>query len=320
MDSTLSDCEDDASQNRSTEEHMRSKLVSSIALVGTLGLGVGIGQVAGAANANRNKRHKPTVTASASAKAQSAQRANEREGRDRSEGRLKEIQFKKIVNLSHVIDENIALWPGDPAPEFTNLANIDPDGYYLRSFSMGEHSSTHMNSGNSFFAGGTSIDSYTADQLVRKAVVIDIRAKAAANRDYQLTKQDVEAWESTNGRIPKDSVVILFTGWQDKWSDQAAFIPEEEDGLHFPGFAGATTDWLLDKRQIAGVGTDTHGVDPGQDINYLTNTAVLQEKGIVLECLTNLDKLKPTGNTIVMGALALKDGSGSPLTVLGFTN
>jgi hypothetical protein len=33
-----------------------------------------------------------------------------------------------------------------------------------------------------------------------------------------------------------------------------------------------------------------------------------------------MDKIQPTGNTIVMGALALKDGSGSPLTVLDLTN
>jgi kynurenine formamidase len=300
---------------------MRSKFVTSIALVGTLGLGVGIGQVAGAANANKAKRHRSTVTASASAKAESAQRSSEREGRDRSEGRLKEIQFKKFVNLSHLIDGNMPIWPGDPTPAFTPVAQIPADGYYLRSLFIGEHSATHMNSGNSFFEGGASIDSYSADQLVRKAVVIDVRAKAAADRDYQLTKDDVRAWENRNGRIQKDSVVILFTGWQDKWSNtDPTFFGEDANGLHFPGFAGDTTAWLLADRQIAGVGTDTHGVDPGQDTDYLTNNAVLQEKGIVLENLTNLDKLKPSGNTIVMGPLALKDGSGSPLTVLGFVS
>jgi kynurenine formamidase len=301
---------------------MRSKFVTSVALVGTLGLGVGIGQVAGAANANKAKRHRSTVTASASTKAQSAARSSEREGRDRSEGRLKEIQFKKVVNLSHLIDEHMPIWPGDPTPAFTPVAQIPADGYYLRSLFIGEHSATHMNSGNSFFEGGASIDSYTADQLVRKAVVIDIRSKTATNPDYQLTQQDVRAWENNNGRIPKDSVVILFTGWQNKWSDtDSTFFGQDADGgLHFPGFAGDTTAWLLAERQVAGVGTDTHGVDPGQDTDYLTNNAVLQEKGIVLENLTNLDKLKPSGNTIVMGPLALRDGSGSPLTVLGFVN
>jgi kynurenine formamidase len=299
---------------------MRSKFVTSIALVGTLGLGVGIGQVAGAANANRAKRQKPRVTADASARAQASQRSSEREGRDRGEGRMKEIQFKKIINLSHVIEPSMPIWPGDPEVIFTPIAQIEPDGYYLRNFSMGEHSATHMNSGNSFFAGGASIDSYTADQLVRKAVVIDIRDKTATNADYQLTKDDVRAWENRNGRIQKDSVVILFTGWQDKWSNPTAFFGQDANGLHFPGFAGETTTWLLAERQIAGVGTDTHGVDPGQDIDYQTNNAVLQEKGIALENLTNLDKLKPSGNTIVMGPLALKDGSGSPLTVLGFVS
>jgi kynurenine formamidase len=299
---------------------MKSKFVVSITLVGALGFGIGAGQVA-SAGPNKARRHKPMVQADATSRSRSAQRSNERGDRDRGEGRTKEIQFKKIVNLSHVIDANIPIWPGDPIPTFETVANIDPDGYYLRKLSIGEHSATHMNSGNSFFAGGASIDSYTPEQLVRRAVVIDIRDKAAANSDYMLTQQDVKDWESRNGRIQKDSVVILYTGWQDKWSNPTAFFNQDVDGgLHFPGFDGATTAWLLAERQIAGVGTDTHGVDPGQDTSYLTNNAVLQEKGIALENLANLDKLKPTGNTIVMGPLALRDGSGSPLTVLGFVS
>ena len=58
------------------------------------------------------------------------------------------------------------------------------DGYYLRSFTIGEHSATHMNAPNSFVAGSPdSITSYSASQRVVPAVVIDIRDKAAANAD-----------------------------------------------------------------------------------------------------------------------------------------
>jgi kynurenine formamidase len=112
---------------------------------------------------------------------------------------------------------------------------------------------------------------------------------------------------------------MAFTGWQDKWSDPQAFLNPDADGsLHFPGFATKTTEWMLAERKIGGVGIDTHGVDPGLDTAYGTNTAVLKAKGVVLECLTNLDKLAPTGNTVVLGPLRLKDGSGTPLSVMAF--
>jgi kynurenine formamidase len=233
---------------------------------------------------------------------------------------LEAMGFTKVIDLAHVIDTTIPIWPGDPTPEFKTLASIDKEGYYLRSFMIGEHSATHMNSGNSFFAGGNTIDSYEPASLVKRAVVIDVQEQAKANADYVVTQADIEAWEKEHGEVPADSVVLVHTGWQEKWNDPKAFLNiDAEDKLHFPGIGGDTAAWLLAERKIAGVGIDTHGVDPGLDSNYGTNNAVLQAKGIVLECLTNLDELPATGTTLVLGPLRLKDGSGTPLSVMAFT-
>lgn len=297
---------------------MKLRSVGARVAVFSLAVGLGAGSVGIAQAQTRNRRAAKQLDSAT--KSRNSQRGSEREGRDR-DGRGKEIRFNKVVDLSHPISPEIPLWPGDPAVQFNEVANIPNDGYYLRSFTIGEHSGTHMNSGNSFFAGGASIDQYGPDELVRKAVVIDIRSKASVNADYALTVSDVKDWERRNGRVPRDSMVLVWTGWQDKWSNPQAFINQDAAGdLHFPGIAGETSQWLLDEREIAGVGIDTHGADPGLDTNYSTNTNVLSAKGIVLECLDNLDDLKPTGNTIVMGRLALQNGSGSPLTVLGFVN
>lgn len=230
----------------------------------------------------------------------------------------KTINYSRIVDLSHVITEDIPLWPGDPPVVLEPVATFAEDGYYLRRFSIGEHSATHMNAPNSFHADGVGIAAYTPEELVAPAVVIDIREQAAANPDYTLSIDDVKAWEAEHGKIPAGSVVIAYTGWQDKWDDPEAFFNEDDSGLHFPGFGGETTEFLLEERGIAGVGIDTHGVDPGQDESYATNTQVLAQQGIVLENLTNLDELPPTGTTLVIGILRLEEGSGSPASVLAF--
>ena len=236
-----------------------------------------------------------------------------------SGGAPRTISFSRIVDLSHVIDTNIPLWPGDPPVEFQAVASFATEGYYLRKFTIGEHSATHINAPNSFWEGGIGIDAYSPESFVVSAVVIDVRSKTQSDPDYALTKKDLFDWEAAHGEVPPGSVVILYTGWQEKWSDPVAFFSQDASGgLHFPGFAGPTTRFLLDHRGIAGVGIDTHGADPGQDESFATNTQVLEQNGIVLECLTNLDKLPPTGTTLVLGALRLKDGSGSPLTVTAF--
>ena len=76
--------------------------------------------------------------------------------------------------------------------------------------------------------------------------------------------------------------------------------------------------FLLSQRQIAGVGIDTHGVDPGQDDTFAINRLVLSQPRIVLENLTNLDQLPPTGTTLVIGVLRLLSGSGSPVAITAF--
>ncbi|HEY9726098.1 MAG TPA: cyclase family protein, partial [Chroococcales cyanobacterium] len=121
------------------------------------------------------------------------------------------ITIRRVVHLSHVIDPKIPQWPGDPSVAIETVAELQRDGYYLRRFSLGEHSATHMNAPNSFHTQGISIDQYPAESLVAKAVVMDIRQQAADNPDYSLTLSEVLAWEKQYGEIPQGSVVLLFT-------------------------------------------------------------------------------------------------------------
>jgi kynurenine formamidase len=240
-------------------------------------------------------------------------------GPTQADTELKTIAYSRVLDLSHNIDTDIPLWPGDPPVEFETVATFDSDGYYLRRFSMGEHSGTHMNASNSFLADGIGIDEYPVESRVVQAVVMDVREQALEDPDYALSIPDVIEWERLHGQVPAGSVVVLYTGWQEKWDDPVAFFNEDDEGgLHFPGFSPAATRFLLRQRDIGGVGIDTHGVDPGWDETYATNTQVHERNGIVLECLTNLDQLPATGTTLVLGPLSLKNGSGSPLSVMAF--
>ena len=73
-----------------------------------------------------------------------------------------------------------------------------------------------------------------------------------------------------------------------------------------------------EERRIAGVGSDTHGVEPGIDETFSVNRLVLEQPRLVLENLTNLNQLPPLGATLVLGVLRLRGGSGSPVSVLAF--
>ncbi len=223
----------------------------------------------------------------------------------------------EVVDLTHVISPGIPIWPGDPKPTIKPIATVEKDGYFLNEFSIGEHSGTHFGAPAHFVSGGKTVDEIQADLLIIPAVVIDISQKCRTNPDYALTVNDVLNWEKENGRIPSNSLVMAYTGWDEKWGDPKAFFGfDENGGMHFPGFSEEAVIFLMEKRGVKGLGIDTHGIDPGFDEEYKSNTALFERGGFHLENLANLGKLPPKGFYVFIGALPIKGGSGSPARVL----
>ena len=232
---------------------------------------------------------------------------------------MPQINYSRIVELSHTLRRGIPLWPGDPPVEIRTEARIETDGYALRSFSMGEHSGTHLNAPAHFYPRGRTADAVAPENLVIPAVVIDVRLQAALDEDFALNKAGVEAWEAANGKIQPGCMVILFSGWQERWDDPAAFINRGADGrLHFPGFGLDAAHLLLDERGAAGLGSDAHSVEIGLDAAFSVNHYALARGALVLENLTNLEHLSAQGATLVIGLLRLEGASGAPAAVLAF--
>ena len=231
------------------------------------------------------------------------------------------IAFRRVVDLTHPIRPGIPIWPGDPPVQFETAASIPAQGYFLRRFSMGEHSGTHVSTPSAFFDQGAGPDSIPPEALVAPAVVIDATSRAGEYPDYALGVDALIEWERGHGEIPPGSMILLLTGWGRYWNDPERFINLEADGLmHTPGFSREAVTFLLEERAAAGIGIDTHGVDPGIDTGLDASRAALRRNALVLECLNNLDQLPATGATLVIGRLPLVGGSGSPACVLALVS
>lgn len=227
------------------------------------------------------------------------------------------IAYRRVVDLSHPISPDIPVWPGDPAVDFQPVSSLDDQDYFLRRFSMGEHSGTHLAASATYYDDGVDPDGIPAESLVAPAVVIDVRRPASLDPNYTLSAGDVADWERTHGPIDPHTLVLLNTGWARFWDRPARFLNAGDDGaMHTPGFSLEAARFLLEWREVAGLGIDTHGIDPGADTDLSVSRLVLARPALVLECLNNLDQLPPTGATVVVGRLRLVGGSGSPASVL----
>lgn len=129
--------------------------------------------------------------------------------------------------------------------------------------------------------------------------------------------EDVQVWGQQFGSVREGSIVLLYSDWQEKWNTPHAFLNLDYNGAgHFPGFGMEAVRFLIAELRVGGIGIDTHGVDGGQGQKFAVNRLIREKPRIVLENLTNLDQLPPTGTTLAIGILRLAGGSGSSASVL----
>jgi kynurenine formamidase len=233
-------------------------------------------------------------------------------------GRLDQL---RLVNLSHVNDPATTnVFPGDPAFELETIATVPEDGYFLQFVREGEHTGTHWGAPGHFNEGALLADQMDIADLFLPAVKIDIRDKAADNADYGVTIDDIKAWERRHGRIPNESMVVLWTGWEFRWGTPEFPNQDEEGILHQPGFSIPAVEWLIDTGRLGrrgGTGTDTFSPDVGLDENYTVSKLVYQRHRISLEILANLAKLPTKGAYVLAGGPINKNGAGSTATIFG---
>lgn len=237
----------------------------------------------------------------------------------------------RVVDLTHTLSDEFPALQLPPqfgqvwAFKQEKISHYDEKGpgWYWNNFSCGEHTGTHFDAPAHWVTGkdhpDNSVDTVDPRRFMAPAVVVDASAEVAADPDWLLTIEHLQAWEAKHGRIPKDAWLLFRTDWS-KRAMPEAFVNMREDGPHTPGPTQATVEWLIKERQVLGFGVETINTDAGQSfawpVAYPCHTFMHGANRYGLQCLRNLDQLPPTGAMIVAAPLKIKNGSGSPLRVL----
>ncbi len=227
--------------------------------------------------------------------------------------------YRAVIDLTHNLDGHSPNWEGTAKSPFEAkvLGNIDRDGYYSRIFTTQEHYGTHLDAPAHFAKGMWTVDQIPTERLVRPLVVLDVRAKAKDNPDYEVSVQDVDDWESTHGPIPSGAVVMAYTGWDVRWNSQKEFQNLGSDHLaHYPGYSLEAAKFLVKTRDAVGLGIDTMSVDVGATNTYPVHLFTSKESVYHLENVANLGLVPPSGATVVVAPIKLENGSGGPARVL----
>ncbi len=229
------------------------------------------------------------------------------------------------VDLSHAFGPSTIYWPTDTAGfRLTELSyGYTEAGFFYASyaFASAEHGGTHLDAPVHFAEGRRTADQIPLSSLITTASVVDVSAAAAADPDYQLTVEDLTAWEAEHGRLADGTALLVRTGWSSRWGDRAAYLgtdltgPEAVPELHFPGIGPEAAQWLVDNRRVAAVGVDTPSIDHGQSSDFRSHVILGSENIVGFENLANLERLPATGAGIVALPMKIEGGSGGPLRV-----
>ena len=228
----------------------------------------------------------------------------------------------KVVDLTHTIDKSAPYWPEETpgTPFHTSIAaTYQKDGYFARNLTIPEHFGTHMDAPIHFDPKGLTIDRIAVQKLIAPTVMADVSAAVKSNSDYRVSAQDIENWMKIHGPVPLGAVVLIRTGWGDRWPSQKNYMNTDAKGvLHFPGLSIEAARYLLERAHPVAIGIDTASIDYGASKDFAVHHLTMSHGLYHLENVANLDKLPPTGFCIIALPLKLGGGSGSPARVLAF--
>jgi kynurenine formamidase len=237
------------------------------------------------------------------------------------------IASKRFVDLTHTFSPDIPHWHGFPKETVRTLYWYTPkpgrlgSGFFAQEFCHVGQWGTHVDAPAHFAPGKRTIDEIAPKEMFMPLVVLDVHEKVARDPDYVLTMDDVRAWETRHGLVPKHAFVVMRTDWSKRWSggDTAMANKDAKGVAHYPGWSMHVLQYLYDQRRITASGHETTDTDPGiaaSKDDYHLESWILHHDHYQIEMLTNLDQVPESGGLAMVTFPKPKDGSGFPARVI----
>ena len=203
----------------------------------------------------------------------------------------------KVTDLTHVIHENMTVFPGTEKPIFISANTIEKDGFREAKITMYSHTGTHVDAPAHMLSEGAYLDDLEIHNFIGMATVLDF-----SNKDIHLI--DVEDLRPFEGKINKVEFIIIKTGWSLYWGKEEYYKP-------FPSLTSAGAMWLT-KFNLKGIGMDAISIDDINSTEFLVHKVLLQKNILIIENLTNLDVISNEFFLLSVMPLKNKNADGAP--------
>lgn len=182
-----------------------------------------------------------------------------------------------------------------------------------------EHGGTHLDAPSHFYKDRWRTHNIPMENLIGPGVIVDVKTKVEINQDYRVSVSDLEKWENMYGRIPDKAIVIMNSGWHERYPNASLVFntdsPTDPNTFHFPGWHEDAISWLINQRSVNIVGVDTPSTDYGQSKTFPVHVLLGDADISGAENVANLDLIPNSGSMIFVAVTKIKDGSGGPARI-----
>jgi len=199
---------------------------------------------------------------------------------------MADLEDKRIVDLSHVIEHGMTTYKGFPGPVIcdfwdreTTAANFD-DGstFQIGRIEMIANTGTYVDAPFHRYADGADLADLPLPSLANLPGIV---IRQPWDKGIQIGVKAFEDCEVAG------KAVLVHTGWDRHWRTDR-YLSDD------PFLTGAAADWLVENG-AAFVGIDSHNIDDTRVRARPVHTALLGAGIIVCEHLTNLGALPDRG-------------------------
>ena len=204
----------------------------------------------------------------------------------------------QIYDLSHTISPDMPVYPGTNPPKFSIPCTIDKDGFTETEISIYTHTGTHIDAPAHILKDAKTLDHKAIHQFIGKACVLDLRSF----HGNTISIEDIIPFRS---QIEKSEFIILNTGHSKLWGTDDYY-------KDYPVLSVDTAQWIADIK-IKGIGADVISVDPIDEADLPIHKIFLRNSIIIIENLTNLEKVPEVNFIFSCFPLKIENADGSPV-------
>lgn len=213
------------------------------------------------------------------------------------------MKIVRVVDLSHSINADTQVYPGDPAPVLAVHSTIAKDGFNLLSVQMGSQTGTHVDAPFHFDDATEKIDQIPLERFMGRGIVLDVSGLAPRTPiSWPMISEQAAGFKAGD-------IALIHTGWSKHFGTDEYF--------NHPYLTAEACQHLLDLGVLV-FGIDAINIDETPDethegVGFPVHHLIANKAGIISENMTNLAAIDFADPLISLLPIKLEAADGAPV-------